>query len=926
MKRLFYFVFLAVVCVCGCQKEAALDASFKVDATELSFASNGGEAQINVTAHEAWTATAPKWITLTPRAGVESATVKVKVAASFDTETRVGAIDFTVGEKKYSVKVSQIGVLGLGSGTKEDPYLVTSISDLNMVATLTNSDAAEKYAGKYFQQTTDIDATGVAFTPLGNKADAPFRGNYDGCGFKIKGLTIANTAQNATGFVAYAKGATIKGVNLTDANIDSKYVYAGAIAGCITDTTLIENCSVSGLVRTYEAAGINLKDTNVSSESVANMGLCGGIVGLASNYCTIKGCSVNADVTLYGKFSGGVVGCVNNCVVEDCHFEKERPLNIYYHFAGGIIGRARGKDTIVKGCSFEGNFTVTGYVVGGIVGQMFGGKVQDCVLGSYAYMGSDKYSVGGICGTIQPEFECVVENCASYGTIRGQYGVGGIVGYVGVGSGASDTELQKSSYKAPVTIKNCAMIGGNVTTTGRNSTTVGGGYGIAGGILGWSHGGNKLTINGCYAIPGLIQSTDGRKQYSAIAGISGYQNNTSGSIVYENCYSAFKATDMLNCNEFVSADPNDWYAGVHVRCTTTTTVKDCFSEESLRVGFSSSKAEESGCEQFSLDKMKDGTLLAKLNSTSDGTAWIAGADGFPTFASLPADPHVKPVAKKKISVIGDSISTFRGWIPAGFATHYPATDGTLTLVNETYWYRLAHDYMKSAEIDVNIAYSGSSVTNTTEKNMLDKYGSSQHWFNNSFVQRFEFCGGCGHPDIILLHGGTNDWAHNCDPLAPGVQIRNDSNSYLGHAPSTTQMNSIFAVADAAITRPEVNALPDATFFEAYTKMICQIKQRYPSCKVVCIIGDYLSQSIEESIIAIAKHYESNCRVVNLFRVNGFNDLGGYSSSEFKNKGRQPNIPKHDYAGDVSGCHPNSEGMRFMANKIYEELGTWLEAD
>ena len=104
-----------------------------------------------------------------------------------------------------------------------------------------------------------------------------------------------------------------------------------------------------------------------------------------------------------------------------------------------------------------------------------------------------------------------------------------------------------------------------------------------------------------------------------------------------------------------------------------------------------------------------------------------------------------------------------------------------------------------------------------------------------------------------------------------------------------------------------------------------IKERYPQCKVVCIIGDCLSQSIEQSILDIAGHYAA--KTVNLFRVNGFNDLGGYSPTTLSNKGTQPNMPKHDYnVNDANngGFHPDATGMKFIAEKIYNELGTWLE--
>lgn len=801
-------------------------------------------------------------------------------------------------------------IFDAGSGTEADPYLISTAGDLERLSRLSNSATAPGIASSYFVQTADIDASGIGFQPLFQSSTAPFTGSYDGAGLKISKLKIDNEVELASGFVGYAKGARISGVNLSDADINSEYVYAGSIAGYVSDGSSISNCSVSGQVRAYKSG--------ITVESVANAGFSGGIAGWLDG-STVRGCTVDANVSLYGKFSGGVVGYSFNSTVEDCHFLKERALNVYHHFNGGIVGRARGADNVVSGCSFEGNYTTVGYVQGGIVGQMFGGVVEECVFGSYAYMGSDKYFVGGICGAIQPEAPCTVQNCATYGTIRGLYSVGGIAGYVGVGHGASDTELIKSGHNKAVIIRNCAFIRGTLTATGGNSA----GYAIVGGILGWSHGSGSVTVNGCYSLPGLIQTTYGSNVNGVFSGICSYQNSSGGGLI-ENCYSAFTTGDFLLCNDRIDTRTSLWYAGIHIRCTAATAVKNCFSESGLRVGYSSSAATESGCAQYSIAQMTDGTLLAKLQATSDGSSWIAGADGFPTFALLPSDPHVKPAAGKRVSVIGDSISTFRGWIPGGYSAHYPSTDGSLTLVNEVYWHLLVHKYMKNAEFDTNISFSGTAVANTTDENYAARYGTQTNtWLHNSFTERFTACGGCGNPDIILIHGGTNDFGHNVDELAPGVAIRNDaSNSYGGDKPSDSLMDRMFSAGDAAATRAQVNSLPDGTFCEAYIKLMCQIRERYPRCKVVCIIGDCVPTSIEKSTIAIAEHY--GAKTVNLLRVNGYNDLGGYSSSTFKNKGTQPNMPKHDYNGDTGGCHPGAAAMDFIADKIYSELGAWLE--
>lgn len=60
----------------------------------------------------------------------------------------------------------------------------------------------------------------------------------------------------------------------------------------------------------------------------------------------------------------------------------------------------------------------------------------------------------------------------------------------------------------------------------------------------------------------------------------------------------------------------------------------------------------------------------------------------------------------KITLIGDSISTFSGWIPEGYVNYYP--QGVIDSVEKTYWHILCS--ILSASIQ-NLSYAGSSVTN-----------------------------------------------------------------------------------------------------------------------------------------------------------------------------------------------------------------------
>ena len=82
------------------------------------------------------------------------------------------------------------------------------------------------------------------------------------------------------------------------------------------------------------------------------------------------------------------------------------------------------------------------------------------------------------------------------------------------------------------------------------------------------------------------------------------------------------------------------------------------------------------------------------------------------------------------------------------------------------------------------------------------------------------------------------------------------------------------------------------------------------------------------MIMIAEHYKSHCRYVDLYAVNGFNDLG--FDGEYLKLGYQPNMPKHDFDWSIKtisghGDHPSAQAMKFIADKIYKEQGAWLES-
>lgn len=97
---------------------------------------------------------------------------------------------------------------------------------------------------------------------------------------------------------------------------------------------------------------------------------------------------------------------------------------------------------------------------------------------------------------------------------------------------------------------------------------------------------------------------------------------------------------------------------------------------------------------------------------------------------------------KTISVLGDSITTYNGYIPNGFTYFYPYPTANLLDVNQTWWMQFINHY--GMKLLVNNAWSGSAVA-----------GSATSAAQNMTRLQYLFIGEV-KPDVILIFMGAND--------------------------------------------------------------------------------------------------------------------------------------------------------------------------
>ena len=106
--------------------------------------------------------------------------------------------------------------------------------------------------------------------------------------------------------------------------------------------------------------------------------------------------------------------------------------------------------------------------------------------------------------------------------------------------------------------------------------------------------------------------------------------------------------------------------------------------------------------------------------------------------------------KKIISILGDSISTFAGYTPAGavFYDDWRQRETGVADPGATWWMQVIEGL--GGVLGVNNSYSGSTV-------------SCGLLTSGTSLRRLETLGAEGDPDIILVSMGANDWGFGIHP-------------------------------------------------------------------------------------------------------------------------------------------------------------------
>ena len=188
---------------------------------------------------------------------------------------------------------------------------------------------------------------------------------------------------------------------------------------------------------------------------------------------------------------------------------------------------------------------------------------------------------------------------------------------------------------------------------------------------------------------------------------------------------------------------------------------------------------------------------------------------------------------KKVSILGDSYSTFIGIIPANYSSFYPNDRNDVTEIGQTWW--SLYIQAKGYTLEKNDSWGGTTICGTG-------YGRMDSSRNN-FISRVD---SLGNPDLIFVFGGTNDaWANS---------------------PMGEYQYSDWTKEDCKNFRPAVACLIDL------------LKQRYPNAEFCFILNSELNETVNESMREICNHY--NVKLVELHDIekqNGHPSINGMKS-------------------------------------------------
>lgn len=589
-----------------------------------------------------------------------------------------------------------------GSGTEEDPFLISNVDDLYDIST--NLSA-------HYKLTRDLDLTEwiqdespkSGWNPIGT-TENPFKGSFDGNGKTISGLYIKRNTTNNIGLFGYIAGlstahAKITNLTLQDANVSGN-MYVGALAGRAIEV---------------EFSGITLKQSIVIGQSEYVGGLFGYYYNSSSEECSIQNIDIQelslsntsiSSVRYIGFLTGYIMTYSQSFNVSNIAIDNSA-ISCTSNYVGALCGYFDSRVVTAANFNFSNiklsNNTITGsQYVGGLIGHEYNTLKTSGVYTILTF--SDITSFNN--------------------TITGSDFVGGILGGGSYGRGTASTSYNKIAFKS--NYSNIIILNNKIYASNTNAGGIVGenGYedstewtscfvssdveseGTAAGI---SFAGVRDNVNNC-SFTGNVKSTNGEAY-----GIAPSSNRTdfshtntknifSGAIYGNKVYGIGEGATYCVCNANLLSATSALY---RIKSSTTNATNYAYNDMTLMLNGVETEVEEDACN--GIDKS---ARLLKRKSTYDGSTmgydfennWaIVDTKTLPYLISQSTPTKITLIADGKVTgtVLNDNKSGVNGKV-------YVFVEGTMYegTVTDGEWEVVIGTIAEGTEVKVSVETEG----------------------------------------------------------------------------------------------------------------------------------------------------------------------------------------------------------------------------
>ena len=269
--------------------------------------------------------------TVTLFLAVQVTAFEEKTPTKFETQSQIPTWDGSVSTQFAG-----------GSGTEDDPYLITTPAELAYLSHEVNNSHRDFY-NEYFLLASDLDLSGLEWIPIGNYEYlggennlSPFCGNFDGNGYVISGLfsSSLNYRTGTMGLFGLTAGGRIENLGVTGAIESFGSGTPDAIGGliainlntdvyrCFSDVDILfAQVRISHMLPTPTVGGL-IGALGGQGDSLLDLSMLKADVSITESFSS-------GNITLVGSdaYGGGLLGSISfsyeyidfSTTVSDCY-------------------------------------------------------------------------------------------------------------------------------------------------------------------------------------------------------------------------------------------------------------------------------------------------------------------------------------------------------------------------------------------------------------------------------------------------------------------------------------------------------------------------------------------------------------------------------------------------------------------------------